>query len=170
MTRSTTRELERRLWERPRRRGGERDDLTLSSLSSAFGFSEGDFDDMATAGTSFLMPIDRIPATGWNTRTHTDTKVDTMELMLQSGNVSVLIAMSIKRDYMHLYMVIDPCIIVIDSCHSNYLGHAAITGLSLMALAACYLLSLGAQDLFKHACYIYIANHRCSYFFIYDAA
>jgi hypothetical protein len=151
MTRSTTRELERRLWERPRRRGGERDDLTLSSLSSAFGFSEGDFDDMATAGTSALMPIDRIPATGWNTRTHTDTKVDTMELMLQSGSVSVLIAMSIKSDYMHLYMVIDPGIIVIDSCHPKHLGHAAITGLPLMALAACYLLSLGAQDLFKQS-------------------
>jgi hypothetical protein len=74
-----------------------------------------------------------------------------MELMLQSGSVSVLIAMSIKRDYMHLYMVIDPGIIMIDSCHPNHLGHSAITGLPLMVLAACYLLSLGAQDLFKQS-------------------
>jgi hypothetical protein len=59
--RSTTREPERR-WERPRRRGGERDGLVLSSLSSAFVFSEGDFEDMATAATSALMPIDTTPA------------------------------------------------------------------------------------------------------------
>jgi hypothetical protein len=55
---------------------------------------------------------------------------------------------------MHLYMVIEdqanPGILVIDSCHPNHLGHAAICVQLLTALATCYLLRLGAQDLFQH--------------------
>ena len=51
MMRSTTREPERwRLLDRPRRRCGERDDLTFFSPSLSLyvdGFLEGDFDDMA---------------------------------------------------------------------------------------------------------------------------
>ncbi|WVZ54275.1 hypothetical protein U9M48_005100 [Paspalum notatum var. saurae] len=56
--RSTTRDpesrwRERRLWERPRRRGGERDDWTFFSPepSPVCGFLEGDCDAMATART-----------------------------------------------------------------------------------------------------------------------
>jgi hypothetical protein len=50
MMRSTTREPERRLWERPRRRGGERDGWTFFSPElSPVSFLVGDFDDMATA-------------------------------------------------------------------------------------------------------------------------
>jgi hypothetical protein len=43
----------------------------------------------------------------------------------------------------------NPGILVIDGCHPNHLGHAAICGLPLMALITCYLLHLDAQDLFK---------------------
>jgi hypothetical protein len=45
----------------------------------------------------------------------------------------------------------NPGILVIDGCHPNHLGHAAICGLPLMALITCYLLHLDAQDLFKHS-------------------
>jgi hypothetical protein len=45
---------------------------------------------------------------------------------------------------MHLYRVIEdqanPDVLVIDRCHPNRLGHAAIDVQPLMALATCYLL------------------------------
>jgi hypothetical protein len=56
---------------------------------------------------------------------------------------------------MHLHKGIEdrgnPGMLMIDACHPNPLDHAANCALPLMALAACYLLRLGAQDLFKHS-------------------
>ena len=80
MTRSTTREPERRrLVERPRRRrDGEVEGLGfLSSLSASVDFSlEGDWDAMATVEKPAPMPIDRTPMRRMkNTREH---KLDTV--------------------------------------------------------------------------------------------
>jgi hypothetical protein len=52
---------------------------------------------------------------------------------------------------MHLYVVIEdqanPSILVIHSCHPNYLRHAAVCVQPLVALTGCYLLKIRSSGL-----------------------
>jgi hypothetical protein len=77
-----------RLWERPRRRGGERDGCTFYSPepSPICGCLERGCDAIATARIWLWYQMTQIPETRWYSLTHTH-EMDTGILLLQSYNV-----------------------------------------------------------------------------------
>jgi hypothetical protein len=78
------------------------------------------------------------------TSTNSSAVASSVSLRVPAQAKNVRTPMRMKRNYMHVYMVtkdrINPGILVIDGCHPNHLGHAAIYAKPLMALTASYFL------------------------------